>query len=207
MPLWSCSDKYPLTSWSIYSSTTITNTFSLSSTATNIGLWALTSSATITWPTWSAQLRNGTFYMDANGFSGFREAGAPAVMSSRTRRRMRREQRAWERAEADRERKHTEARAKARALLFAGLDRDQIESLEKHRYFDLKVAGRCYRIHQGTHGNVRLLDDAGREVTLYCAQPNGVPTEDAMLAQKLLIESDEAAFLRVANARTLIAVP
>jgi hypothetical protein len=99
------------------------------------------------------------------------------------------------------------ATARARELLESVLDHQQREQLQRSRFFDMIVGQnrRRYRIHHGTHGNVRLLDDTGREVVRYCAQPDYVPTEDAMAAQKLMLESDEDAFLRVANATRLTA--
>lgn len=99
------------------------------------------------------------------------------------------------------------ATARARALLLSMLNTRQREQLHQHEFFDViaKNSKKRYRIHQGTHGNVRLLDDSDREVTRYCGQPNGVPTEDAMLAQKLQIEHDEAEFIRLANATRMVA--
>lgn len=100
-----------------------------------------------------------------------------------------------------------EACERAKRLLDSMLEHQQREQLKTDRFFEViaKHSKRRYRIRYGTHGNVRLLDDTGREVISYCAQPNGVPTEDAMLAQKLQIEHDEEAFLRVANPTRLAA--
>lgn len=99
------------------------------------------------------------------------------------------------------------ARDKARTLLVAMLNEQQRAQLQRERFFEViaKHSKRRYRIHEGTHGNVRLLSEDGREVTRYCGQPNGVPTEDAMLAQKLQIEHDEDTFLQKANATRLTA--
>lgn len=127
---------------------------------------------------------------------------APAVLSAETKRRLKREQAEMDKAAKLRREKNEEAKRKARALLTAQLTPQQRDSLERLGYFDVDIAGKQYRIRQGTHGNVRLLE-AGKETVSFCAQPNGVPAEDAMLAQKLMLETDEAAFLRVANARRL----
>lgn len=98
--------------------------------------------------------------------------------------------------------KHKAASERARTLLLSMLEVHQREQLQRDKYFEViaRHSKRRYRIRQGTHGNVRLLDVEGREVTRYCGQPSGVPTEDCMLAQKLQIEHDEDAFLRAANA-------
>jgi hypothetical protein len=92
---------------------------------------------------------------------------------------------------------------KARALLLSMLSVKQREQYQRDRFFEVigQHTRRRYRVRQGTHGNVRLLDDKGREVTSYCAQPSGVPDEDAMLAQALMLEHHEQDFLKVANAR------
>jgi hypothetical protein len=136
--------------------------------------------------------------------------GAPAIISEETRARMQAEQREYDErmraATAERQERERAARARAKALLFRSLTRDQQQSLEGRGYFDMNVGGKTYRIHRGTHGNVRLVQ-AGQETMLYCAQPNNVPVEDAMLAQKLMLETDEQAFLRVANARVLARAP
>ncbi len=131
---------------------------------------------------------------------------APAIVSEETRRRLAAEELALQehirQATVLRRQEEEQARVRAKALLYSALTRDQQRSLEERKFFELNVGGKTYRIHQGTHGNVRLVQ-GGRETTSYCAQPDNVPTEDAMLAQKLMLETDEQAFLRVANARFL----
>lgn len=131
------------------------------------------------------------------------------IVSAKTKKRAAQQQAEWDRAQAEARRQMEEQRAKifeaqkrARALLMTNLSPAQRESLEKYRFFDIGIEGKTYRIHQGTHGNVRQVEN-GREIVTFCAQPDDVPTEDAMLAQKLMLETDEAAFLRVANARRL----
>jgi len=106
---------------------------------------------------------------------------------------------------ADYAEQRRKAIACARALLLAMLTHQQREQLQRDQFFEViaKHSKRRYRIRQGTHGNVRLLDDAGREVVRYCGQPPGVPEDDAMLAQKLQLEHDEAEYLRRANATPL----
>jgi len=98
--------------------------------------------------------------------------------------------------------KKAKAKVRAKKLLQDHITKEQRESLEKHGFFEVVVAGKTYRIRQGTHGNVRLIEN-GKEVKSFCIQPNYVPDEDAMLAQKLLLETDEASFLKIANATRL----
>lgn len=173
-------------------------------------------SALVQWSTTSVNL--GSWYVASNTISAvtcfdgnWRIDALPNrvnIVSAKTRRRMRREQERFEaemgRARAERRATEEAAVARARTLLFSALNRDQQRSLEERQFFEMNVNGKTYRIHQGTHGNVRLIQ-GGVETRLFCAQPPNVPTEDAMLAQKLMLETDEQAFLRVANERILTA--
>jgi hypothetical protein len=110
--------------------------------------------------------------------------------------------------EAKRVRDEAQAKAeatkrRARKLLVSCLDDTQRKSYAERGFFYLHTkSGRTYRIDQGTHGNVKLIDvTKNRVLGSYCVQPNGVPAEDAMLAQKLHLEADEAGFIRAANFR------
>ena len=50
------------------------------------------------------------------------------------------------------------------------------------------------------YGTERRLGEDGREVASYCIHPDeAIPAGDLALAKKLLLESDEAAFRRIAN--------
>jgi hypothetical protein len=159
-----------------------------------------TSAATATW-----QLYDSVWGV---GHVTIEKPQAPAVVSEETRRRFEAERAAHDEQlrqyTREKRAKEEESRKRARALLMQSLTRDQQRSLEERSYFDLNVGGKHYRIRQGTHGNVRLVQGE-QETVSYCAQPDDVPAEDAMLAQKLMLETDEAAFLRVANARQLYA--
>lgn len=101
------------------------------------------------------------------------------------------------RYEVERVTKEKAAR-RARALLVENLSGVQRECYEKNGYFDVEVAGKTYRIKQGTHGNVALVDGAG-PIERYCVQPDGVPDEDAMLAQKLALDFAPEEFFKKAN--------
>jgi hypothetical protein len=95
------------------------------------------------------------------------------------------------------------AKAKARELLLVCLDEEQRRDYEERHYFTVTSdTGRRWRIkvHQGQSGNVELLGEHGQAVARYCAHPpEYLPDGDAWLAQKLALEADEGAFLRVAN--------
>lgn len=93
------------------------------------------------------------------------------------------------------------AKEKAEKLLQSALTPQQKEELKTKGHFHCKSnKGVIYRIRRGTHGNVRKLDPTGtKEVESLCIQPDNVPAQDAMLAQKLMIENDEDTFRKIAN--------
>lgn len=101
---------------------------------------------------------------------------------------------------------YSERQGRAEKLLKAVLNPAQREQYERDQYFHVRgQSGRNYRIRAGNqHGNVFLLDEKNQEMISYCIQPvGGLPNADAHVAQKLMLETDEAAFLRIANATTL----
>jgi len=107
-------------------------------------------------------------------------------------------------AELAREAARKAAREKAAGLLEEHLTEEQVAHLRARDCFYLETLGQDgkknrYRIDRGTHGNVKRVDEKGSILESLCIQPGGVPTEDAMLAQKLWLETDEAAFRKVAN--------
>lgn len=110
----------------------------------------------------------------------------------------------FRKAEVLRQAKEAAAKQRAEKLLFETLTPQQKEDLTKKGSFYLHTqSGRKYRIDRHTHGNVYLYDEKDRIVRKFCAQPSGVPADDAILAQKLALETDEDSFLRVANATQL----
>lgn len=98
-------------------------------------------------------------------------------------------------------RKRDEAEARAEKLLLENLSLQQRLDYEKHRYFVVHGRNKTrYRIRRGRSGNVDVVTKSGHIEHRLCAHPNEyVPDCDTMLAQKLMLEFDEANFLRVAN--------
>ena len=94
-----------------------------------------------------------------------------------------------------------EAVAKAEVLLREHLAEPQRADYDRLKEFLVKAqSGRTYRIKKGWSGNVELLDDEGAAIMRFCIHPSeSCPDQDNMLAQKLLLESDEDAFDRIAN--------
>lgn len=99
------------------------------------------------------------------------------------------------------------AQERAKLLLVANLKEDQRRDLDTKRHFIVhsKSGERRYRIRQGRTGNVDLLNAAGAVVAKFCIHPAVLcPDEDTMLAQKLMIETDEDGFLLTANKTVVI---
>jgi hypothetical protein len=94
------------------------------------------------------------------------------------------------------------AREKGMRLLFLRLTPLQRRQLSKKGYFEVigGDSGHCYRIWRGRIMNVDQLDRRGRRVCAWCFYPTGrLVTGDIMLAQKLALELDERAALRIAG--------
>ncbi len=91
-----------------------------------------------------------------------------------------------------------DARQRARELFLANLTLKQRRSWHLRRRFDaIAASGRRYTISGYRPFNVSARD------ALFCIQiVDRVPVYDKLLAQKLLIESDEQRFLARANVRT-----
>lgn len=104
---------------------------------------------------------------------------------------------------------YTEADARARNLLLSCLTPAQQEEYVASLSFVVKVeSGNCYRIERHRNYNVISLDKKGRRVYELCAGPvEEVPIEDQMLAQKLLLETDEVGFLAMANRQNIVDYP
>lgn len=109
--------------------------------------------------------------------------------------------------EAERKRKYEAMRVakalaekKAEILLRQMLTPEQKEDLTQKGCFYLHVGEKKFRIDRGHAGNVKLVDERNEVVESYCIHPEGgIPDADAMLAQKLLLETDLETFERVAN--------
>lgn len=105
--------------------------------------------------------------------------------------------------------KRQAADSKAKQLLMNFLTEEQQAQYEKDRFFEVLTTRdgkvRKYRIEHGWAGNVYLIDDQGRKSERFCIHPAKVlPHADNLLAQKLLLESDEGRFLQIANKTVLI---
>jgi hypothetical protein len=102
-----------------------------------------------------------------------------------------------------RERERRAAKARARNTLLSLLNEEQRESVEQGLGFEVVAkSGNRYRIRPGN--TVQKLDPSGSfPLVTLCVRiaPQGeewFPADDEAIAQKLLLESDEEAFLRQA---------
>jgi hypothetical protein len=109
--------------------------------------------------------------------------------------------RQYQEAEAKRKQEREAADAKAKELLVVFLTPSQRQALETMHAIALEsITGKKYRIRKGWAGNIDELDDKGEVVATLCVHPNeAVPEYDNMLAQMLMIQTDEARLLRTAN--------
>lgn len=98
-----------------------------------------------------------------------------------------------------------EAQERGLQLLKENLTPKQREQYETHKHFDVKgnVSGKTYRIKHGRQMNIKELDKNGKRVRGLCFLPNSshgaLVAGDCMLAQKIALETDETATLKIAN--------
>ena len=92
--------------------------------------------------------------------------------------------------------------ARARRLLREWLSPEQRAQFDTNGFFEVtgSQTGRRYRIHQGTMGNVLELDDRMEPKIGWSFLPDrALAIGDVMLAQKIVLETDEAAVLAIAK--------
>jgi hypothetical protein len=98
-------------------------------------------------------------------------------------------------------RRRREAERRASDLLKEWLSPTQRAQYERTRNFEVRGShsGKRYRIRSARQMNVDELDDRGRRIAVWCFLPaKYVPVGDVMLAQKIALENDEPAVLRIA---------
>lgn len=93
------------------------------------------------------------------------------------------------------------AEKRAEELLVQNIALEERKRYREHGHIFVKGRSGCrYRIRKGRTGNVDVIDRDGRITHRLCAHPGeNVPDCDTMLAQKLMLEVDDEAFIRLAN--------
>jgi hypothetical protein len=113
--------------------------------------------------------------------------------------------RAAEQARAAEERRRQEAEALQRAedLLMLQLSEKQRSDWKKHKAFDvISQSGKRFRIRNERSMNVDEYDADNKMVARHCIVPQThVPAPDQYVMQKLMLEHQEADFMRIANHR------
>lgn len=122
-----------------------------------------------------------------------------AVREMQRQNELERQQREARFAAADRKRRN--ALERSMLLLREACNDDQIQQLEDEGAVVVTgKSGTRYKVtNRGSVANVHVLNERGHTQHRLCAHPLGVPQGDIMLAQKLMIEHNEDAFVRLAN--------
>lgn len=98
-----------------------------------------------------------------------------------------------------------DAAKRAHELLLSHLTPKQRETFERNRWFIVEggKSKKKYRIRDAGHlvANIDVLDNDGMRVRGLCGHCAGhdIPLYDSLLAQKLMLESSEDEFLKIAN--------
>jgi hypothetical protein len=101
---------------------------------------------------------------------------------------------------AKRELKRIASEARAEELLLMCLTEEQRGCYLANGFIEINTDTTRYRIKKGRSKNIEKLAADGTTELLYCVHPDiYVPYGDNMLAQKLLLETDEAKFLKLAR--------
>lgn len=109
----------------------------------------------------------------------------------------------WAAEELARNIKTESASKRAEELLLAVLPAKQKQQYLEKGYFDTEIGDKIYRINKGWSGNVKLIEKK-KEVASFCIHPvEFLPHQDNMLAQYLMLRTDEGKFLAKANKTTL----
>jgi hypothetical protein len=105
-------------------------------------------------------------------------------------------------ASAEREAKRQAAKAKAEQLLVEHLTEEQEQAWKENRaIFVTAKSGRRFKIREGRAGTIEEINAEGKAIRSFCVhvEPHNVPDADNVLAQKLALEHNEEALLRMAN--------
>lgn len=154
------------------------------------------------WQHWTAGTSTATTLVINPVWAGWAKAVEETHEQKAARLQREADQRAeWARRNAELKAEQDAAVAKAEVLLTEHLNAAQRDEYQRLKSFLVEApSGRTYRIRKGWSGNVELLNDEDEAIMRFCIHPSvSCPDQDNMLAQKLLLETDEDAFTRIAN--------
>jgi len=187
------------TTSSLYSDLTWTNWTQSASTSSTSG--------TITWSNWSANAIP-TIYSSSNSTSAtwnnwidYKTIEHVATYQRETEEQRQHRLDEWEKQDKIRKEARSIAIGKADALLASVLNDAQKAQLKQKDWFLVRSqSGKLYRIRNCRQINVDLIDErTGRVKDTYCAHPTlNVPNGDTLTGQKLMLQFDEKAFLKIA---------
>jgi hypothetical protein len=168
-----------------------------------------TSSSQIVWQTWATTATDSTTITNVvwdawSGMSvyntGYYTQAAPLTEEQIEANRVRAE--AAQAAAAERRVLEAAAKERARKLLLEALADDQQAELLKDGFFHVETRDGTRRYRLSPTGQPKRVRGEDGLAWAYCIHPEyGYPQDDVVLAQKLMLEADEEAFLRIANAR------
>ena len=104
-------------------------------------------------------------------------------------------------AREERDVKKKAAERKAEQLMFSVLKPSQVRQYQDHGWFECQCDDRVYRIRKGHSGNILVMKN-GRVIEQLCVHPENAyqtPEVDTMLAQALMLMTDEKKLLQTAN--------
>lgn len=179
--------------WSLWNTSASTST-TVTSYTSNGATWEAWNANTVTY---TSSATTQTIQVTWQGWNVQAETAAQKAARAQREREL---AETYRKAEAARQEQRRIAIMNADRLLDSVLTSAQRDQLRKLGGFVLRgQSGKFYRIRQGRSANVDVLDAQGNVVDRLCAYPiMNVPDADAMVAQKLMLECDEDAFLRLA---------
>lgn len=194
--------------WSNWSENYYVGTLT-ATTATSVQPANLSTTSGTTWTAW-----NTIYVANTNNITRLNvDVPRAAPLTPEEQRARAEERQRWDRVRAEEAKVRAEADQRAEKILHEALTNKQRAELRDRGFFTMETIRpsgerRTYRIKRGRSGNVEQIDPtSGRVLKRLCAHPiMHVPDPDTMLAQKLMLETMEDEFLRIANVHFAAAV-
>ena len=152
-----------------------------------------TTAGDFSWTTWSADSGTGVMQCVHTPETAEQKAATAAMLAERNA--------AYNRAMKEAAAELRLAEQKAFALLKLCLSDEEVTLLETEKRLEVRgsKSGTVYRIRKGRSANIDVMEN-GKVKHKLCFHPQiQCPDYDTMLAQKLMLETDEPAALRIAN--------